>query len=206
MPALTDPVLDLLLPRYTITLGRHIIVLIYWLSSIFGSFLLIAIFISRIELLSKPIKADVRTTPVEGTEEQIKVFTQPEEDYVYAGMRYSNSVLTCRNSANSPLSQGLGGVLLALAYWVLVICMTVTTSIEISRNISTKDVTDIALKSHVDGNLICADARFSSYLTDSPLANEDAFTFKENINDVLFYSFLPRAAANFKKCSDVLVY
>ena len=121
-------------------------------------------------------------------------------------MRYSNSVLTCRNSGNSPLSQGLGGVLLALAYWVLVICMSVTTSIEISRNISTKDVTDIALKSQVDGNLICADARFSSYLIDSPLANEDAFTFKEDINNVLFYSFFRTADANFRKCSDVIGY
>ena len=121
-------------------------------------------------------------------------------------MRYSNSVLTCRNSGNSPLSQGLGGVLLALAYWLLVICMSVATSIEISRNITTKDVTDVMLKSQVDGNLICADARFSSFLIDSPMANEDAFTFKNDINDVFFYSFFRISDANFRKCSDVIAY
>ena len=124
----------------------------------------------------KPIKADVRIEPVLiDNPERTNVFIEPKEDAIYRGMRCANDVLTCKKSKTTPLAQGLAGVLFAIAYWVLILCMSVQSSIYVSRSISAKDVTDIALKSQIDGNVICADARFEAVLTDNAMVNTNAF-------------------------------
>ena len=49
---------------------------------------------------------------------------------------------------------------IAVGYWLLAVCISLQSAVDISRHVSTKDVLDLALRSQVDENLICADTRF----------------------------------------------
>ena len=135
---LDDPVLDMIMPRGTLTVGRLVIVTIQWLPSIFAVLLLGAIFISRAPFLSKPIKQDARTTPISDPGPgSVELFSDQQEDFFLRGVRNGNAALTCRNNLDSPLAQGLAGVVLLLAYWVLIISISTSASIEVARNLST---------------------------------------------------------------------
>ena len=72
---LDDPVLDMIMPKGTLTVGRQIIILIQWLPSVFAILVISAIFISRLTILSKPIRQDVRNNPISvPTPESIDLF------------------------------------------------------------------------------------------------------------------------------------
>ena len=104
MPILDDPILNLVLPDYAKQFGRQVVILIYWLPSVFAFFLIVAVLVVRVEILSKPEREDVFTTPLEIDQRSLEVFKEPEEDLIYGAIRNANSVLTCRKAANAPLA------------------------------------------------------------------------------------------------------
>ena len=65
MPVLDDPVLNLVLPDYAKQLGRQVVILIYWLPSVFAFFLIFAVLVVRMEILSKPEREDIFTIPLD---------------------------------------------------------------------------------------------------------------------------------------------
>ena len=117
---------------------------------------------------------------------------------IYGAMRWSNSALTCRQSLNAPLAQGLSGVFLAIGYWLLAVCISLQSAVDISRHVSTKTVSDLALRSQVDNNRICADSRFQDTLVDSFLAKPDAYVFKEDVLGFIEYSDQAEVEAYFR--------
>ena len=147
MPVLDDPVLNLVLPDYAKQLGRQVVILIYWLPSVFAFFLIFAVLVVRMEILSKPEREDVFTIPLDVDQRSLQAFQEPEEDMIYGAMRNANSVLTCRKATNAPLAQGLSGVALAVSYWLLAVCISLQSAVDISRNLSTKTVSDLMLRS-----------------------------------------------------------
>ena len=108
MPILDDPILNLVLPDYTKQFGRQVVILIYWLPSVFAFFLIVAVLVVRVEILSKPEREDVFTTPLEIDQRSLEVFKEPEEDsaaaqvrssrrqsiYVHSKMTVTNDLLT----------------------------------------------------------------------------------------------------------------
>ena len=96
--------------------------------------------------------------------------------------------------------------MLLVAYWVFTICISVTGTINVARNLTTMDLTDLHLRSQIDGNLVCIDSRFKDVLLQGILVRNQAFMFRDDITDFLFYAFRPNADVNLKKCSDVIVY
>ena len=74
MPILNDPVLNLVLPNYAFQFGRQVVILIYWLPSAFAFFFICAVFVVRVEILSKPERADVYTTPLDIDQNNLQAF------------------------------------------------------------------------------------------------------------------------------------
>ena len=61
------------------------------------------------------------------------------------------------------------------------------------------------MKSQVDENIICSDRRFSPLFADNILARPDAFHFKSNPSDFLYYTFTVHEES-LTDCSSLLVY
>ena len=59
-----------------------------------------------------------------------------------------------------------------------------------SRDISDATVNDLAFKSQVDENIICADKRFEREFDDNLIARPQAFRFKRDPSDFLYYTFI----------------
>ena len=88
---------------------------------------------------------------------------------------------------------------------VLLTALSVQVSINISRDISVATINEVALKSQVDENIICADARFKPTYDSNILSRPAAFTYREEPDDFLFYTFIV-AQDSITDCSSLLVY
>ena len=133
----------------------------FWFVGVFAYFVIFALFITSMEKFKKPVRADVRTTPLKASsKEAVALFAPPEEDIVYAGIRKVNQVLICGYSRNSPLQALILNIVVFLSLLVLLTAISVQASVQVSRDISTKTINDLAFKSQIDDNLICVDERF----------------------------------------------
>ena len=104
LPILDDSVLSITLPQYGQAMIQTVVVAAFWFVGVFAYFVIFALFITSMEKFKKPVRADVRTTPLKASsKEAVALFAPPEEDVVYAGIRKANQVLICGYSRNSPL-------------------------------------------------------------------------------------------------------
>ena len=123
--------------------------------------------------------ADVRTTALSvANKKSIELLTPPEEDIVYAAIRKSNQFCTCSWGKGNPLQAIIVNILVFATLVVLVTALAIQAALQISRDISVQTINDVALKSQVDGNIICADHRFEPIFRDNVLANLKAFEYK----------------------------
>ena len=83
--------------------------------------------------------------------------------------------------------------------------LSIQASVQISRDISTKTVNDLALKSQIDSNVICADDRFRDRFENNILAKKSAFSFKKDTSDFLSYAYLA-PGDSITDCSSLIVY
>ena len=83
--------------------------------------------------------------------------------------------------------------------------LAIQASVQVSRDISTKTVNDLALKSQIDSNLICVDDRFRGFFTDNILAKQSAFRFRKDPSDFLTYAYLA-PGDSITDCSSLIVY
>ena len=91
LPILDDPVLTITLPQYGQAMVQSILVASYWFVGVFAYFVIFILFITSREKFRKPIRADIRTTPLSIKNRQsVALFAPPEEDVVYAGIRKAN--------------------------------------------------------------------------------------------------------------------
>lgn len=104
------------------------------------------------------------------SKEAVSLFAPPEEDVVYAGIRKANQVLSCGYSRNNPVQALILNVIIFINLLLLMTALAIQASVQVSRDISTKTVNDLALKSQIDSNLICVDDRFRGFFTDNILA------------------------------------
>lgn len=74
-----------------------------------------------------------------------------------------------------------------------------------SRDISASTVNDVAFKSQVDANIICADARFKPDFANNILSRPIAFRYKSDPTDFLFYTFIV-SQESITDCSSLIVY
>ena len=90
LPILDDPALSVTMPKYDQAITQTIVVVAYWIA-IFAFFVISALYVAKAEKFAKPVRADVRTTPLSVIDkDSIEIFTKPEEDIVYAAIRKSN--------------------------------------------------------------------------------------------------------------------
>ena len=70
---------------------QSIIVAAFWVVGVFAYLIIFTLFVTRCEKCNKPVRADVRITPLSLTnKDSIELFSSPEEDIIYAGMRKSS--------------------------------------------------------------------------------------------------------------------
>ena len=163
LPILDDPVLSCTLPQYGQEVIQSFVVTGFWIVGVFAYFALFALFVTRAEKFEKPERADVRNSELILTNKQsVELFTPPEEDLVYGGIRKSNQVFTCSWGRNNPLQAIIVCIIGYLAFVILFTALANQVSVQVSRDIAVSTVNDIAFKSQVDENIICADARFKS--------------------------------------------
>ena len=78
------------MPKYDQAITQTIVVVAYWIA-IFAFFVISALYVAKAEKFAKPVRADVRTTPLSAIDkDSIELFAKPEEDIVYAAIRKSN--------------------------------------------------------------------------------------------------------------------
>ena len=185
---------------------QTIFVTLCWLSGAFAYFLIFFLFITSFEKCEKPTRADVRATPLHVSDpKSIEPFQSPEEDIVYAGIRKSNQLLTCNFSKKNPLQAIIVSLVAIASICILLTALSIQAAIQISRDIAVKTVNDIALKSQVDDNIICADARFKTLFDNNILARPSAYRYKTDAQDFFPYSYIEEPES-LSDCSTFLIY
>lgn len=182
------------------------VVCAFWFVGVFAYFVIFLLFLTSNEKVKKPIRADVRTTPLSmSNKESVDLFAPPEEDIVYVGIRRANQVFTCGYSRNSPLQAIIVNIWIFCSLLVLCTAIAIQVSVQISRDIATKTVIDLALKSQVDSNLICVDERFRKIFDNNLHAKPSAFLYKTDPSDFLRFSAI-LAEESITDCSSLVVY
>ena len=206
LPILDDPALACTLPQYGQVVIQSVYVFASWLAGCFAYFVIFALLITRFEKCNKPERADIRTTPLSvSNPNSIGLFEPPEEDIVYAGIRKSNQLLTCSFAKNNPLQAIIVSLFSIGALLILSCALDVQAAVQISRDIAVKTVNDLAFKSQVDDNIICADARFRPFFAANMYARPEAFRYKTAPQDFMSYSFIV-AQESITDCSTLIVY
>lgn len=88
---------------------------------------------------------------------------------------------------------------------ILLSALEVQVAVQISRDIAVKSVNDLALKSQVDDNIICADARLKPLFDANLYARPEAFRYKVDPQDFMSYTFIV-SMESITDCSTLLVY
>jgi len=117
---------------------------------------------------------------------------EPREDVLYAGLRRLNSVLTLRQALDAPLASLLTIIVFGILCLVLVTAITLTVSLQISRDTSVSTTNQLIMKSQLDFASICADDRFRPLFEDSIYVNEEKFTYRLNAGDFFNSQFVSR--------------
>mmetsp|Transcript_33066 Transcript_33066/g.43558 ORF Transcript_33066/g.43558 Transcript_33066/m.43558 type:complete len:86 (+) Transcript_33066:605-862(+) len=81
-------------------------------------------------------------------------------------------------------------LLCATLLLVFLSALSIQASVQISRDIAVNTVYGLALKSQVDDNIICADARFKPTFDAIIHSRPAAFIYKEEPQDFMPYSFI----------------